>query len=221
MPINMNPHTNILIPIWFLYGEYWWQCFSKNEFQLSALDVSTLDATIKGTKIQAIVINAYLSKHERFLVEKECVLIQKFAIGDNLCTYRLTNHPHKLFLNDNSVVKRCNDPVGSLYGFSFIDFEMLLNNSLTRNSVVDIIGYVYTYFDMVDHKTKNGQLKKKMNLQVRDSELRTIFVTLWESFAEKMSDFMSQNPDGVTAIMILQFGRFTYSSSFNFYNFLF
>ncbi|XP_076928280.1 uncharacterized protein LOC143592200 [Bidens hawaiensis] len=137
--------------------------------KMSVLDVSTLDATIKvrivklwklpsfkhpntthavelilmdeeGTKIQETVMNAYLSKHERFLVHKECVLIQKFAIGDSLSTYQLTNHPHKLFLNDNYVVKRCNDPIGSLYGFSLIDFEMLLNNSLTQNSVVDIIG---------------------------------------------------------------------------------
>ncbi|KAM0010884.1 putative replication protein A, OB [Helianthus debilis subsp. tardiflorus] len=170
----------------------------------------SVDVILMDEDIQATVMGSYLSKHGKLLVERECVLIMKFEVGDNVSQYRLTNHKHRLFFDYDTNMMRCNDAVGSPHGFSFTEFDLFLNNALPSNFVVDIIGYLYTYFDMYDHKTQNGQLKKKRNIQVRDAQNRNIYVQLWESLAEKMQKFVDKKPNGVT-VLILQTGKFTFS----------
>ncbi|KAD3640372.1 hypothetical protein E3N88_29595 [Mikania micrantha] len=165
----------------------------------------------EGTKIQATVPHNYFVKIERFLVEKDCLLIGRPVIGDNISNYRIIDHPRKLFLDFQTHVSKCNEFNGSYHGFTFISFDLLRSNVVPNESTVDVLGFVYTYFPMHDHKTKVGKMSKKMNLQIRDLESRSIFVTLWESYAEKMSKFLSKKHEDDTAVMILQFGRFTFS----------
>uniref|UniRef100_A0A251VG85 Uncharacterized protein n=1 Tax=Helianthus annuus TaxID=4232 RepID=A0A251VG85_HELAN len=38
-----------------------------------------------------------------------------------------------------------------------------------------------------------------------------IYAQLWESYAEKMQKFVSKKPEGVTTVLILQIGKFTFS----------
>ncbi|XP_076960772.1 replication protein A 70 kDa DNA-binding subunit A-like isoform X2 [Bidens hawaiensis] len=128
-----------------------------------------------------------------------------------MSAYHVTNHPHRLFLTFDSTVTKCNEEVGSLYGLTLADFDVLRNNGVLPDSVIDLIGYVYTYFDMYDYKTQAGKIKKKMNLQVRDLESRSIFVTLWESYAEQLNTFMVNKREDDTAVIILQFGKYTFS----------
>ncbi|XP_076941026.1 uncharacterized protein LOC143610423 [Bidens hawaiensis] len=144
-----------------------------------AVEVILMDE--EGSKIQATVNGTYLIKHEKFLVEKSCVFIQRFDIGDNMSTYRVTNPPHRLFLTFDSTVTKCNVEVGSLYGLTLADFDVLRNNGVPPDLVIDLIGS------------------------------HNIFVTLWESYAEQLNTFMANKREDDTVVIILQFGKYTFS----------
>ncbi|KAJ0496068.1 putative replication protein A, OB [Helianthus annuus] len=155
----------------------------------------------EGSKIQATVMNKYFIKFEKLLEEKVCLLIKKPSLGDNTSAYKCVDHPHKLFLNFDSTVTICNDFVGSVHGFSLTAFDQLRDNLILDESTVDVIGYVHTYFEIEEFMKRNGKLSKKMNLQLHDLEDRNIFVTLFESYAEKMWKYLSKKEDGVAAVI--------------------
>ncbi|KAL9999680.1 putative nucleic acid-binding protein [Helianthus debilis subsp. tardiflorus] len=162
----------------------------------------------EGTKIQASVGGNYLVKYGRHLVEKSCVMVTKFDVGDNVSPYRPTNHKHKLFFNFSTFIRNIDDFGGSIDGFSFTSFDVLHNRAIPQDSPVDIIGYVDGWFPIVDHTSSNGRLNKKMSLQLRDLEFLNVYLTLWGEYAVKMSKFLEQKLGDV--FVILQFGRYSF-----------
>ncbi|KAL9997353.1 putative nucleic acid-binding, replication factor A [Helianthus debilis subsp. tardiflorus] len=191
----------------------WRQPSFKVPGESYAIEMILMDE--EGNKIQATVMNKYFIKFEKLLQEKVCLVIKKPCLGDNTSAYKCVDHPHKLFLNFDSTVTICNDFVGSVHGFSLTAFDQLRDNLILDESTVDVIGYVHTYFEIEEFTKKNGKLSKKMNLQLHDLELhdledRNIFVTLFESYAEKMWKYLSKKEEGVAAFVILQFGRYKF-----------
>ncbi|KAJ0431310.1 putative nucleic acid-binding, replication factor A [Helianthus annuus] len=184
-----------------------WKLLSfKVKNAIHAVELILMDE--EGTKIQASVGGNYLVKYGRFLVEKSCVMVTKFDVGDNVSPYRPTNHKHKLFFNFSTDIRSIDDFGGSIDGFSFTSFDVLRNRRIPQDSPVDIIGYVDGWFPMVDHTSSNGRVNKKMSLQLRDLEFLNVYLTLWGEYAVQMSKFLEQKPGDV--FVILQFGRYSF-----------
>ncbi|KAK1411671.1 hypothetical protein QVD17_38228 [Tagetes erecta] len=61
---------------------------------------------------------------------------ERADVGDNYSNYKLCPHPHKLFLSGSTFVRKCDDFVGSLYGFSFTSFDLLRSNAIPNDSAV-------------------------------------------------------------------------------------
>ncbi|XP_022001118.1 replication protein A 70 kDa DNA-binding subunit D isoform X2 [Helianthus annuus] len=199
-------HDNYTLKVRII--KLWRQPSFKVPGETYAIEMILMDE--EGNKIQATVMNKYFVKFEKLLEESVCLLIKKPSLGDNTSSYKCVDHPHKLFLNFDSTVKKCNDFLGPIHGFSFTAFDQLRGNLIPDDSTVDLIGYVHTFFEIEEFKRKNGKLSKKMNLQLHDLEARNIFVTLFDSYAEKMWNYLSKKEDGVLAVIILQFGRYKF-----------
>ncbi|KAI3732780.1 hypothetical protein L1987_63988 [Smallanthus sonchifolius] len=50
----------------------------------------------------------------------------------------------------------------------------------------------------------------KIQATIQDLESRSIFVTLWGTYADKMAKYLLKKEDGILVVMILQFGRFKF-----------
>ncbi|KAL8230154.1 hypothetical protein R6Q59_000508, partial [Mikania micrantha] len=74
-----------------------------------------------------------------------------------------------------------------------------------------VIGYVYTYFPIQESiSTKTGKLCRRIKIQLQDYEGRIIYITLWDSYADKFSEYMADKEPGYLVVLILQFGRFKF-----------
>ncbi|XP_022037996.1 uncharacterized protein LOC110940744 isoform X2 [Helianthus annuus] len=134
-------HDNYTLKVRII--KLWRQPSFKVPGETYAIEMILMDE--EGNKIQATVMNKYFVKFEKLLEENVCLLIKKPSLGDNTSSYKCVDHPHKLFLNFDSTVKKCNDFVGPIHGFSFTAFDQLRGNLIPDDSTVGR-AYVSTFY---------------------------------------------------------------------------
>ncbi|XP_035846491.1 uncharacterized protein LOC110898621 isoform X9 [Helianthus annuus] len=134
-------HDNYTLKVRII--KLWRQPSFKVPGETYAIEMILMDE--EGNKIQATVMNKYFVKFEKLLEESVCLLIKKPSLGDNTSSYKCVDHPHKLFLNFDSTVKKCNDFLGPIHGFSFTAFDQLRGNLIPDDSTVGR-AYVSTFY---------------------------------------------------------------------------
>ncbi|XP_035845433.1 uncharacterized protein LOC118491627 [Helianthus annuus] len=159
----------------------------------------------QGNKMQATVVEKWYKRFAKFLVEKDCLIIKKVQDSSK---YKYLDNTLKGTFTSKIIVTRCTNFSGALYAFSFSSFEVLTRCELSENTPVDIIGYIGFYFPIGDIEKKDGTKSKKITLQPKDLEQRTISLILWESYAEQMSDYLLTHQDETNVVIILHFGMF-------------
>ncbi|KAD6453345.1 hypothetical protein E3N88_08050 [Mikania micrantha] len=186
-----NPDQSIKVRIL----KTWTQPDKYNPGETLKIEMILMDE--QSVMIEAVCNKKYLIKFQKLLKEGDCFIIRKPSLGDNMNPYKILNHPYKVHLNWGSTVVKCMDFRGTQYGFSFSPFEQLIQNSVADNTILDVIGYVYTYFPIQESiSTKTGKLCRRIKIHLQDYEGRIIYVTLWDSYADKFSEYMVDKEPG-------------------------
>ncbi|XP_022041619.1 replication protein A 70 kDa DNA-binding subunit A-like [Helianthus annuus] len=179
----------------------------RNPSQLYSFDMIIMDE--EGTKMEAACLNRVLPQFRPSLVEKKCLIIRNPTIGFNNSTYRYVDNQNRLCFQGTTEVIPCEDIGGSPYGFDFLSFPDILNSNAISNSTVDVIGYLIRSFpkETVNNKA-TGKQAVKVTIEISDLEGRTVFLTLWDQYCDKvLSFFESIKGKNIHAIIILQFGK--------------
>ncbi|XP_035838188.1 replication protein A 70 kDa DNA-binding subunit A-like [Helianthus annuus] len=179
----------------------------RNPSQLYSFDMIIMDE--EGTKMEATCLNRVLPQFRPSLVEKKCLIIRNPTIGFNNSTYRYVDNQNRLCFQGTTEVIPCEDIGGSPYGFDFLSFPDILNSNAISNSTVDVIGYLIRSFpkETVNNKS-TGKQAVKVTIEISDLEGRTVFLTLWDQYCDKvLSFFESIKGKNIHAIIILQFGK--------------
>lgn len=86
----------------------------------------------------------------------------------------------------------------------------------------DVIGDVVTCAKMELVTTSKGKQQNKITLQIQDLNGFKLHLTLWDTYAQEMSDYVTNQPDKFQVVIILQFAKVMYyrecpyvSNSFN------
>nr|KAJ0203102.1 hypothetical protein LSAT_V11C500293340 [Lactuca sativa] len=93
------------------------------------------------------------------------VLIKKNSFVDN---------ENKINIYTTTKVTPCNERTGSLYGFSFANFNTILDGSFVENTLVDVV----RCFSMEILMNKKNKLSKRVNLSLKNLNGKQINVTL-------------------------------------------
>ncbi|KAD4586200.1 hypothetical protein E3N88_23801 [Mikania micrantha] len=161
----------------------------------------------QGTKMQGNVLKKWFSRFEKFMKENATLIIQKPTLGDiSHAKYKYVENPIKICLNWNTQVKHCNAFDGPKYGFNFTTFQSILENAILENATIDVIGHIVKCFKLEIFTGKDGKESKEINLIIEDLQGLKIYITLWGVYAQEMFGYLSNKPDEVHVVIILQFG---------------
>nr|KAJ0191143.1 hypothetical protein LSAT_V11C800451830 [Lactuca sativa] len=148
----------------------------------------------EGTKIEAQVPSRWVFRFEKMLAENESYYIENPQVGENTADNKFVINSNKLDFCPITMVTKSNDFVGPLYGFSFENYQKVIENNIPEKTPVDF--YV-----------KAWQETRRQNVQIQDLEGRKVSVTLWDEYAQQFVDYVSNNPEERTVIIIIQFGK--------------
>ncbi|KAL7588829.1 hypothetical protein Lser_V15G39828 [Lactuca serriola] len=137
----------------------------------------------EGTKIEAQVPSRWVFRFEKMLAENESYYIENPQVGENTADNKFVNNSNKLHFCPITMVTKSYDFVGPLYGFSFENYQTIIENNIPEKTPVDVI------------------------------EGRKESVTLWDEYAQQFVDYVSNNPEERTVIIIIQFGKILVSKN--------
>ncbi|CAI9294501.1 unnamed protein product [Lactuca saligna] len=169
------------------------------------IDIILVDE--EGTKIEAQVPSRWVFRFEKMLAENESYYIENPQVGENTADNKFVNNSNKLHFCPITMVTKSNDFVGPLYGFSFENYQTIIGNNILEKTPVDVIGHVLLYFPKETFMSKHGKETRRQNVQIQDLEGRKVSVTLWDEYAQQFVDYVSNNPEERTVIIIIQFGK--------------
>nr|KAJ0191664.1 hypothetical protein LSAT_V11C800435910 [Lactuca sativa] len=108
----------------------------KNITLLGQLDLSHEKFTLKGTKIEAQVPSMWVFRFEKMLAENESYYIENPQVGENTADNKFVNNSNKLHFCPITMVTKSNDFVGPLYGFSFENYQTIIENNIPEKTPV-------------------------------------------------------------------------------------
>ncbi|KAL8216305.1 hypothetical protein R6Q57_023142 [Mikania cordata] len=196
-----NDNYNIKVRIIRL----WTQPMFNNPSETYSIEMILMDE--QGTKMQGNVLKKWFSRFEKFLKENTTLIILKPTLGDiSHAKYKYVENPIKICLNWNTKVKHYEAFDGPKYGFNFIPFQSILENEILENATINVIGYIVKCFKLENFTGKDGKESKKIKIIIEDLEGLKMNITLWGVYAEEMFGYLSNKPDEVHVVIILQFG---------------
>ncbi|XP_024964278.1 uncharacterized protein LOC112504537 [Cynara cardunculus var. scolymus] len=71
--------------------------------------------------------------------------------------------------------------------------------------IADVTGEVVACETMISLLNNNGKPKRRMQIEIQDLEGIKIQVTLWDTFAQEFSDYVSNHKDNGVVIVVIQF----------------
>ncbi|MFS7991939.1 putative nucleic acid-binding protein [Helianthus anomalus] len=160
-----------------------------------------------GNKVQCNVLYKNYGNFSHLLHENQCIFIDNPTFDENKAKYKYVINAHKVSLNQNTTIRRCNNFAGSRYGFSFAAFQAVLERTIDLTHTIDIIGMIDGIHKMVVETLANGKLSKRINLKLQDLNGHYLDVTLWDAYAEQMATFQAKNADRAGVVIILQFAK--------------
>ncbi|KAI3515502.1 hypothetical protein L1887_14400 [Cichorium endivia] len=131
---------------------------------------------------QACVPRRCIPKFEKILKENVAFYMENSSLGMQVSLNKLVENENKLELQFKTKVTRC------------ADFR-------------DVIGYVFRCYDLEYYVGKNNKEMKKLNLKLEDLEGRILNVTLFNDYAQQMSDYATSKREEVVVIIVIQFGK--------------
>ncbi|PWA71253.1 replication protein A 70 kDa DNA-binding subunit B [Artemisia annua] len=148
----------------------------------------------QNTRIQAQVRQKQVDKYKHLLQEGNAVTLQRYSLGEIQPKQRILKNGLRLSFLSDTVVEKCDDFSGTLYGFDFRSFKTICNLQVEEVGQFDVIGQVIACEDL-DCYDKNGKQGKKKPLTLIDAEGTEMRCTLWGAFAQQFADFLKTCDD--------------------------
>ncbi|PWA67226.1 replication protein A 70 kDa DNA-binding subunit B [Artemisia annua] len=164
-----------------------------------------LFAKLNGTRVQVQIRQKLVDRFKHQLEEGNAVMLQHYSLGEIQPKFRVIKKGLRISFLSNTIVEKCLDFSGSIYGFDFRHFNTITNATLEEDGQFDVIGQVVACDDM-DCYDKNGKSGKKKPLTLLDAEGNELRCTLWGAFAQQFSDFLTECPDHTKIIVVLYLG---------------
>ncbi|XP_056691690.1 replication protein A 70 kDa DNA-binding subunit C-like [Spinacia oleracea] len=164
----------------------------NNPSETNAIEMVLLDA--EGGKIQASIKKSFISKWRNVFLEGQAYNISYFGVGKNAGDYKPTMHPYKInfrmFTQAQAVeVVASTIPMD---GFDFKSYEAL--KDLDNTVLIDCIGYLSEILS-TDQFIRDGNPQKMLNIQLEDLQKNFLSCTLWNQYADQLTEYLSNHPN--------------------------
>ncbi|KAK9053311.1 hypothetical protein SSX86_029944 [Deinandra increscens subsp. villosa] len=161
----------------------------------------------QGNRAQGSCLASFFYRFERFLEEQNVLKIKKPLLGSNGGSWTVINSPLKICFNRESELALSPQWSGSRHSFSFTDFRTIVDLKASRTSSIDIIGMLLDC-SPIKIKMKNDVESVWVLIQLQDLSGEKIWVTLFDEYAYKITEFLLANPGLGHYCVVLQFARF-------------
>ncbi|KAK9053690.1 hypothetical protein SSX86_024764 [Deinandra increscens subsp. villosa] len=148
----------------------------------------------QGNRAQGSCLATFFYRFERFLEEQNVLTIKKPLLGSNRGSWTVINSPLKICFNRESQLALSPEWSGSRHSFSFTDFKTIIDCQASRTSSIDIIGMLIDC-SPIKKKMKNDVETSWVLIQLQDLSGEKIWVTLFDEYAYKITEFLLANPD--------------------------
>ncbi|KAJ0843662.1 putative nucleic acid-binding, replication factor A [Helianthus annuus] len=194
----------------------WKQPMYNNPEQFYSIEMIVVDE--EGTTMQGNVLRRYFPRFEQVFNESDCYFIVKPTIGLNESKYKYVDNKNKLGIYCDTDVYPCKDFNGPIYGFSFTSFKDIIDKTVPENKSIDVIGFVADVKDLKKFKTARGKDTKKLNVIIQDLEMESIYLSLWDSYVDRILEHWENREQHGVIVVILQFGTLKYFGRFGYVN---
>ncbi|KAF5762746.1 putative replication protein A, OB [Helianthus annuus] len=188
----------------------------NNPEQFYSIEMIVVDE--EGTTMQGNVLRRWFPRFEQVFNESDCYFIVKPTIGLNESKYKYVDNKNKLGIYCDTDVYPCKDFNGPMYGFSFTSFKDIIDKTVPENKSIDVIGFVADVKDLKKFKTARGKDTKKLNVIIQDLEMESIYLSLWDSYADRILEQWENREEHGVIVVILQFGTLKYFGRFGYVN---
>ncbi|KAK9050036.1 hypothetical protein SSX86_030995 [Deinandra increscens subsp. villosa] len=160
----------------------------------------------QGNRAQGSCLALFFYRFERFLEEQNVLTIKKPLLGSNRGSWTVINSPLKICFNSESQLALSPQWSGSRHSFSFTDFKTIIDCQASLKCSIDIIGMLIDCSPI--KKMKNDVETSWVLIQLQDLSGEKIWVTMFDEYAYKITEFLLANPGLGHYCVVLQFARF-------------
>ncbi|XP_076954759.1 uncharacterized protein LOC143629342 [Bidens hawaiensis] len=121
--ITLFKDLNIQMSDFILKGRViclWRQPVNKRPLETDSIELILLDT--QGYKIQATVLNQYVSEFKRYLRERLCLQISNAKLGSNNGNQKFCDNPYKVSFLADTKVTICED-IGDIKHFKLVSVK--------------------------------------------------------------------------------------------------
>ncbi|KAK9070217.1 hypothetical protein SSX86_010617 [Deinandra increscens subsp. villosa] len=147
----------------------------------------------QGNRAQGSCLASFFYRFERFLEEQNVLTIKKPLLGSNGGSWTVINSPLKICFNRESQLALSPQWSGSRHSFSFTDFKTIIDCQASLKCSIDIIGMLIDC-SPIKRKMKNDVETSWVLIQLQDLSGEKIWVTLFDEYAYKITEFLLANP---------------------------
>ncbi|KAJ1429520.1 Nucleic acid-binding, OB-fold [Sesbania bispinosa] len=177
--------------------------------KLAAATVATTPpriATGPGGHIQCTVKSIHVYLFENSINEGNVYMLENLSVTLNSGKYKPTMHEFRMFFKRETRVTLVEDSSIPLYGFSFVPFVEILNETKDDRRLVDVLGVVTGKGNLIEFK-KEGKPCNYVVIELENIEgglkLRC---TLWEDYAFMFLKHLEDHPYE-SYVVVLQFAK--------------
>ncbi|KAJ1378505.1 Nucleic acid-binding, OB-fold [Sesbania bispinosa] len=161
---------------------------------------------MEGGRIQCTVKSIHVYLFENSINEGNVYMLENLSVALNSGKYKPTMHEFRMFSKRETRVTLVEDSSIPLYGFSFVPFVEILNETKDDGRLVDVLGVVTGKGNLIEFK-KEGKPCNYVVIELENIEgglkLRC---TLWEDYAFMFLKHLEDHPSE-SYVVVLQFAK--------------
>ncbi|GJZ89871.1 replication protein A 70 kDa DNA-binding subunit B [Tanacetum coccineum] len=160
----------------------------------------------KGSRISATIGNKMIYQFDSLLKEGESVNLSNFYVVKNNAPYKVANYPFKINFYKKTKVKAIQSVFSSKYGLSFLPFTEFVEDNVTEDQIIDLIGHVAAVGDVV-HGERKCKKNRRMVVELTSKLYAGLKLkcTLWDAFIDDFKTIMESSSDHIK-VCDFQFG---------------
>ncbi|KAJ1386568.1 Nucleic acid-binding, OB-fold [Sesbania bispinosa] len=182
----------------------WRSSYFKDNNNKPMIEFVVLDE--RGGRIQCTVKSIHVYLFENSINEGNVYMLENLSVALNSGKYKPTMHEFRMFFKRETRVTLVEDSSIPLYGFSFVPFVEILNETKDDRRLVDVLGVVTGKGNLIEFK-KEGKPCNYVVIELENIEgglkLRC---TLWEDYAFMFLKHLEDHPSE-SYVVVLQFAK--------------
>ncbi|KAK9277391.1 hypothetical protein L1049_006934 [Liquidambar formosana] len=161
-----------------------------------------------GGEIRVTCFNAVADQFYNQIEAGKVYLISKGSLKPAQKTFNHLRNDHEIFLEITSTVQPCFEDDNSIPKQQFHFRSISDVEGMENNSVVDVIGVVFSISPSSSIMRKNGTETQKRALQLKDMSGRSVELTMWGNFCNAEGQTLQNICDsGVYPVLAVKSGR--------------